>query len=820
MKKVYLLLLLLFSFYSNAQIKGVVSDEKGNPLPFVNIFIEDTYIGTTTNENGQYELNVVNRKKVNLVFQYIGFKTQRHIINYTDNAVTYFDVILKEESYSLNEVVLSSKDNPANQIIRNAIANKKSNSEKTARFTADFYSKGIFKIKNVPKKIFSIKIGDLDDSLDSTGSGIIYLSETVSKLTYEKPEKLKEIIIASKISGNDNGYSYNSALGTNYDFYDNTVQFEINMISPIADNAFGYYKYTLEGTFYENNQLVNKIKVTPKRDNEPVFEGYIFIVEDSWAIYGVDLEIKGYRMKQPFVTSMFLNQIFSYNQNTQIWAKNVQSLDFEAGAFGITFNGKFTYVYSNYDFKTNFAKKTFTNEILTFEENANKKDIDYWQNKRPVPLTTEENVDYIKKDSIQKIRKSKPYLDSIDAVSNKFKFKKLLTGYTYKNSIDNWNVSYNGLINSVDFNTVQGWVFKTGFNYFKRDEENRKYTNISTDINYSESEQRFRATGSFYKRLNATNKSSIRFSGGSQARQFNQFNPITSVINMASTLLFKENYIKLYNSNFVNFSYQQELINGLNLTSIIEYSERNPLFNTSNYVLIKNNKIYTSNNPLDPNNYTTGVIEKHNLVKANIFAEINFAQKYFTRPDGKFNIRDGKYPTLYLGYEKGFASNESKYNYDLISSRLNYSKTISNKGNFEINIKAGKFFNADNISFVDYKHFNGNQTHVLSSTGNLNAFNIMPYYAFSTNKSYFEIHAEHDFKGFIMNKIPLINKLKSTLVVGYHSLATPDIKPYQEFSVGLNNLGFGKFKMLRIDYVRSYNGSSFNSDGFMFGLKF
>jgi hypothetical protein len=44
--------------------------------------------------------------------------------------------------------------------------------------------------------------------------------------------------------------------------------------------------------------MINKIKVTATRDSEPVFEGYIYIVEDSWAIYAVDLDIKGYRMKE------------------------------------------------------------------------------------------------------------------------------------------------------------------------------------------------------------------------------------------------------------------------------------------------------------------------------------------------------------------------------------------------------------------------------------------------------------------------------------------------------------------------------------------
>ncbi len=148
------------------------------------------------------------------------------------------------------------------------------------------------------------------------------------------------------------------------------------MISPIASNAFQYYKYKLESTFFdESNHQINKIKVIPRRDKEPVFEGYIYIVEDSWAIYAVDFDIKGYRMRNEFTEVMTLKQNFNYNSKTKIWSKNAQSLAFTAGAFGIGFSGTFNYVYSNYEFIDAFDKKTFGNEIVSFENNANKKKI-------------------------------------------------------------------------------------------------------------------------------------------------------------------------------------------------------------------------------------------------------------------------------------------------------------------------------------------------------------------------------------------------------------------------------------------------------------
>ena len=821
MKKTILAITLLFSIISFAQIRGTVKDSDGNPLPFVNIYIENTYVGTTTNELGKYEINTTEKNNVPLIFQYLGYKTQKQILNISQFPFE-FDVTLQEESYQLNDVVVTNTENPAYEIIRQAIASKKKNAAKTNKFEADFYSRGIFRAKDIPKKFMGVEIGDLDGNLDSTRSGIIYQSETVSKIKFEKPANLKEEIIASKVAGDDNGFSYNTALNTNYDFYENYVDFGINMISPIADNTFNYYKFKLESTFYDDkNQLINKILVTPKRDKEPVFEGYIYIVEDSWAIYGIDLDIKGYRMQQPILETMKVNQNFSYNETTKIWAKNVQSLDFNAGIFGMKFTGKFTHVFSNYVFKDDFEKKTFGKEIVTFAENANKKETSFWTETRPVPLTEEEENNYVRKDSIQNVRKSQVYLDSIDAKSNKFKLQKIITGYTYKNSFKNWNFNYQGLTNlsSLSFNTVQGYNLDSGFSFRKWNEETGKFTSISSTFNYGFTEDRLRVKGNFYHRFNTINNAYINFSGGSTISQFNPNEPISNIVNSVATLFFKNNYMKLYNKEFAEISYGKEVTNGVFVSGKVLYENRRALFNNTDYTLIKNDDLYFSNDPLQPNNYTSVSFEKHQIMKASLGTRIRFGQKYISRPNGKINIQNDDYPILSFYYEKAFGPSNSNYHYDLISGTVDYNKTIGNKGDFGLRFKAGKFFNADAISFVDYKHFNGNQTHINLLNNSLNSFNLLPYYTHSTNDAYLETHIEHNFKGYIMNKIPLLNKLQWNLIGGFHQLNIPNMKLYQEFTVGFDNIGWGKVRFLRIDYVRSYQ-NGYQGDGIMFGLKF
>jgi hypothetical protein len=822
MKNFYLLLTLLISLFSYSQIRGTITDINGNPLSLVTVLEENTYNGTSSNDKGNYELNVKKTGKHTIIYQYLGYKTQKITLT-IDKFPFVQNIKLLEENLSLAEVVVNPKDNPANAVIRNAIKNKKGNSEKTARFKADFYSRGIFKVKDLPKKILGQKVGDLNGAVDSTGTGIIYLSETVSKIIFEKPDNLKERIIASKVSGDNKGFSYNTARSTIYDFYDNTLDFNSKMISPIADNAFNYYKYKIEGTFQdENNMMINKIKVIAKRDAEPVFEGYIYIVEDSWAIYAVDLDIKGYRMHQEFVDVMKLKQNFNYNKNTKIWAKNTQSLEFSAGIFGIKFNGKFSYVYSNYEFEKAFTKKTFTNEIVSFETDSNKKDTLFWNQTRPIPLTIEENTDYIKKDSVRTVRTSKKYLDSIDKKDNKFKFYSPITGYNWKNSSKKISFGYDGVLNlsSLNFNTVQGWNLDSGFSFRKwaEEEEKGKSTSISTKFNYGFSDDRLRVTANYYHRFNNQNYATLTVFGGTKVNQFNPDEPISKFINTVSSLFFVDNYMKLYNKEFAGAAYGQDVGNNFYLRGTVEYQQRKPLFNTTNQTFIKSDAVYSSNNPLLPDDYVTPAFDQHHLTKASVFARINFGNKYISRPDGKLNIRNNDYPTLYFGYENAFAANENKYQYQLFTGQVRYDFDAGNKGTLGINLKAGTFIHGDNISFVDYKHFNGNRTHIGTSDRYLNVFNLMPYYSNSTNDSYFEAHLEHNDKGYIMNKIPLLNKLNSTLVLGFHALATPDIKPYSEFTVGLDNLGFGKLKVFRLDYVHS-NQNGVQENGVVFGLK-
>ena len=819
MKNCTFIFLLLLSSSILGQVKGKITDTKNSPLSFVSVYLDKTVTGTTSNDNGEYVLSITKKGEYVVVFQFLGYKTIKKKINITSFPFD-LNVQLAQESVRLSEISISTKDNPANKIIRSVIANKEKNTDKYAKYTAKFYSRGLYKIKDAPEKFMGQTMGDFGGGLDSTRSGIIYLSETVSEIKFQKnPKKFKEKIIASKVSGRDNGISFNRAEDANINFYENSVEFGNDLVSPISTNAFSYYRYKLVGTFYDKNgKLINKIKLLPKRKNGRVFNGFLYVVEDDWALYGADVSVTGAQVNIPIVDVLHLKQNYNYSEGNDAWVLISQSIDFKVNAFGFKFDGRFTAAFSEYNFAPDYKENTFTNEVLTFEKQAAEKDSVYWNELRPVPLTTEEVRDYKIKDSIKVVRKSKKYLDSVNKKQNKFNLLSPITGYTYRNSYEKWSMSYDGLLGNASFNTVQGFNTSLGFSYFKQQNKKGKWWNAGVSANYGFSDKRIRPTFFFSKKWNNISRPRLSISGGVTTAQFNGRQPISRFDNSIRSLLLRENHLKIYEKEFARIRYSEEIKNGVYFSSSLEYANRKPLFNTTNYSFARQSKNdpYISNNPLNSTDFTNAAFKEHKIATLNIGATFVFAQKYLSYPDRKENVGNDKYPSLSVNYRKTFGASNSELNSDLFTANLRQDISAGNYGQFQYNIRGGLFLKKKNIAFMDNLQANGNQlTFVMDNQ--LNSFGLLDYYKFYTNDKYAEAHVEHNFKGAVLSKIPLINKLNFHLVGGAKTLFMADKNPYTEYSVGLSNIGFGKWRFLRVDYVRS-NYGGIKNDGFLFRL--
>lgn len=816
MKKFLLAILFFFqALLGNAAIiTGRVTDQQNKPLPFANVYVKGTTHGTNTNDDGVYTLDVL-PGNYTIVFKYLGFKTEeRTIIAGSEKMV--LDVSLLIENFQLVEVVITAKnEDPAYDIIRKAQKKRKFYLDLVNSFSCDVYIKGVQKLSKYPKKVLGQEV-NFEGMLD-TATGIIYLSESVSTFYFKKPDRTKEIMVSSKVSGDNKAFSFNQNAMMQYNFYNNLVGegglSDRGFVSPVSASALLYYKYKLIGTFNDNNQLINKIEVKPIRPNDPVFTGFIYIVDSTWRIHSLDLFVTQ-QSQVKFVDTLRLEQVYLPAENRpDVWMPVSGKFSFSFNLLGFVGNGTFHGINSNFVINPKLEKNFFDGEVLKINKDANKKDMEYWMSQRPVPLSKEEAVDYVRKDSVEIIHDSKEYKDSLDRQSNKITFAKLfLTGYTYKNRYRKSELSFSSLLQAISFNTVEGLRAGLGIVYTKS-YENKKSWSIEPFGAYGFANKTFQGTLKLKYRYNPLKLGSLSIEGGQDAVQYNNQKPILPLANSSYTLLAERNYMKLYEKRFISVEHKTEIVNGLNLTSTIEYSDRLPMVNNTGYTLIDlKNRTFISNDPKFPDDSLNlpPFVRNQSFVVA-IEMRIRFRQEYISRPDNKF-IVGSKYPTLLLTYKKAIPNIlNSDMDYDFIKIGVEDELKFGLFGVTNYSVSYGNFIGIREIGFVNFQHFLGNLT--IISGFRLNSFNLLDYYLYSTEKEFFEGHVEHNFSGLILNKIPLVRTLKLNEVVGFHYLYVRNKPAHFEYSIG-----FQKFGLVRIDFVSAIEANKKPLFGFRFGF--
>ena len=786
------LLFLLVSHGLHAQkviLKGKITDPKGLPVPFASVYEMNTTTGTSANSEGEYQLKL-NPGKHTIIFKAIGFSQESRELDLQSEQ--FISVILTGAIYELKDVVVRAfSEDPAYEVIRNAIRERNYYLNETEEYTAEVYIKGMQKLLGAPKKFLGRNIDDLGKQigLDSNRKGILYLSESESKLSYMQPGKYREVMISSKVSGSNRAFSFNRASDMGINFYQNLLEMEglsaRPFVSPIADNALFYYRYRLLGTSIENGQMINKIELIPKRSADPVFRGVIYILEDSWRIHSADLYLTREANIQ-FVDTLNIRQEF-IPVNAKTWMPSSVRFDFSGGFLGFKFGGYYIALYNNYDLNPGLNPKDFK-EVLNISREVNKKDTAYWKQARPIPLTAEEQIDYVKKESLATKRESKVYLDSLDKANNKLKPLNFLigTGYNPRNRFKKEYYQFGSIINSLFYNTVEGFGVNYRASYSKQiDSLTNKFLRYTGKVRYGLSSEKFYASFSASIPLESGR---FMFNTGSDVLDLSDRESINQLGNSINSLYYERNLLKLYESRFLNLSYLKPF--GSVQTSLsAEYSNRRALRNTSDYTIRDlARREFTSNNPLVPGS-DLPMFPENQAFKIKFRASYAFSNDYATYPSGKF-YRPSKYPLLGLNYEKGL---KGLFGSDVDYSRISFDLTKTDiklglLGHSAFWLGAGKFLNAKNLYYTEYKHFVGTQT--LGYTPRVNSFLYLDYYNFSTADQYLEGHFEHNFSGFLFNKLPLLRKLKLNELAGFNYLGTPATKTYTEFYLGIKYLNF------------------------------
>ncbi len=826
MKIFFLLFLIIASLHSSAQkISGTVFNDKGDLLPYASVTIKGTSTGASTNNKAKFSFNV-SPGTYTVVCQHIGYTKQEKkvIIDKADEEITF---ILTEQKLQLKEVIVKKGEDPAYEIMRQAIKKRSYYSKQVKGFECDLYTKDIMKLRNLPNKIFGKKIPDEDRKdmgVDSTGKGIIYLSESIAKIHAQEPDKFKMEVLSSRVSGSG-GFGF--TFPTFISLYDNNIKIFTErfnprgFVSPIAESAIGFYKYKYLGSFWEDGKEINSIRVTARRSYEPLFNGIINITEGDWRIHSCDLTLTK-QSQLEIIDTLQITQIHVPVGN-DVWRVKNQLLHFNFKQFGIDAIGNFVNVYSNYTINPSFSKKYFDKIIIKYDTAVNKKSKQYWDTIRPVPLAPDEKKDYQVKDSIYEVQKdsllTQRSVDSLNKRQGKLKPLKVFWSgidrrhYSKTNSY-NWGIE--PLIKNLEYNTVEGLVLNVNSHFSKYLKKWKSNFNIQPHLRYGFSNTHLNAWAeiNFRTRDWAADKKlkrqSWNFAGGKRVSQFNKESTISPFRNSIDVLFWGDNFMKTYENYFGGIGFNKRYESGLRFNIAALYEDRIPIDNTTKFTVFKKDSVnITPNYPYEKINTQ---FTPHQAFIVSFDISIKPGQKYIQFPRNKVAI-GSRYPTFSLNYTKGFKNTfGSDVDFDKWKFTINDDKNLKLAGLLKYKIGIGGFINAKKVFIQDYQHFNGNRSTAASEY--VNSFQLAPYYANSTYAGFYSFgHLEHHFNGLLTNKIPFFKKLNWNLVGGSNAFYVNKNNNYVEVFAGLENI----FKILRVDFVAAYANGKQGRTGIRIG---
>ena len=814
MKRYLLLVVLLAGFRLFAlavPVTGTVKDNKGNLLPFASVVVKGGVIGTTANNDGKYILNLP-PGNYTLQCMHVGYKMQEKEITIQGQGLKV-DFILLLQELMLKEIVIGDNvEDPAYEIIRQAIKKRSFYKNQVDAFQCQVYIKGQLRLQDYPETIFGQKVDFADG--DTSKNKMIYLSETIATYSFQKPEKEKVEVASTRVSGQAEGFGFGSPRYVT--FYDNNIQISNALnprgfISPIAENALNFYHYKFMGSFTENGRLINHIKVTPKRSYEPLFSGYINIVEDEWRIHSVDLMLTK-KSQMELADTLRIEHLY-VPVTKDVWMIHSQVVYPAVKMFGFDAKGSFVTVYSDYRLDPEFDKNFFNNIILKYDTGSNKKPRAYWDTVRPIPLLDDEIMDYLKKDSLEIVRRDPKYLDSVDRRKNRFTpLGILIFGQTFNRQSKKSSFSYPPLIEVTNFNTVEGFNINLGPTYSRNFTENRSVS-VTPTLRYGFTNRHFNADMSARYTFGKGRINSIAVAGGKKIFQINNDNPVKPIVNTYNTLLFGSNYLKIYEAKFAEIVFTRGVGEGTTIKANISYQDRIPLSNTDD-TYWGNAKNLSKRTPNYPIELVSENFQRHQALFAAFTVSYRPGTKYVQLPERKINL-GSKYPMFTLSYAKGINGVlGSDVDYDRWKFSVKDDINVRLAGMFDYNISVGGFFNNRRLEIPDYQHFNGNR--MLVATEYLNSFQLAPYYARSTTERlYATLNVEHHFNGFLTNKIPFIKTLNLHLVGGANAFVVNKNNYYYEAFGGIENI----LKIIRIDYIWGLGNQGFQSSGLRIGFR-
>ena len=103
---------------NNATLKGVVTDQNGNPMDLVNIGLKDYVLGTNTNREGKFTLRIPAQKQIIIIYSFLGYTSVADTVFAQNEENIFRNIVLRESDLKLDEVTVTSQRNSGSNITR------------------------------------------------------------------------------------------------------------------------------------------------------------------------------------------------------------------------------------------------------------------------------------------------------------------------------------------------------------------------------------------------------------------------------------------------------------------------------------------------------------------------------------------------------------------------------------------------------------------------------------------------------------------------------------------------------------------------------
>ncbi|HZI23774.1 MAG TPA: DUF5686 family protein [Chryseolinea sp.] len=785
-------------------VRGKITDaNSGDPIPYVNVIFQGTTVGVTSDFDGNYELKTSTPSDT-IVVSYIGYKVKKKVI--TKGITQTVNLQIEEDITKLQEVVFLAGENPAFDVLRNVVRNKNKNDKrKLTAYEYDTYTKIEIDVDNLSDKFrerkMVKKITQVLDSIEriagEDGKPILplFITESVSKVYYRDNPSLKyENILRSKINGVgvEDGTTVTQLVGSSfqeYNFYQNWLNILAkDFVSPIADGWRLYYEYDLMDSLYVGDDYCYRLDFFPKSPQDLAFTGSMWITKNEFALKQIDVSI-GKQANLNFIEKIKIQQELEPTvEGAWLPVKNRVLVDVsEVTGTSAGMLAKFYTSNKNFTINKPHPPSFYEIPIVMAEDARVNEEEEAWDSLRHEPLTqTEKNV-YKMIDTLQNIPVVKTYTDII----------KIAIGGYY----DVGKVDLGPYVAMLAINDIEGVRIQPGF---RTNEKFSKKWVLAGQVGYGFKDEKIKYLASVQNIMSRRRWTTLTIRARSDVSRvgIDEESAGDNFLLLASQRfgVFRRGYY--FNEGRIDF--KRELFKGFTQRVGFRYYTFEPTFNFAYY-----------DTPDDVPNSSI----HENFETAEFIFESRYARdELFIQSDNdRLSLGTIRWPIITIRYTKGVKGVlNSNFEYDKVRLSVYRRLRFGPLGAGYLNLTAEKVFGT--LPYPLLSLHLGNQSPLYTSV----TYNLMNYGEFISDQ-FASLQYQHHFEGFLLNKIPLMRKLKwrlvgtANVIYGSMSQANKDIiapttldgeptlefqsfeknRPYVELGYGVENI----FKFFRVDFV-------------------